>query len=217
MRRQAAVAAPLLVLTLAACGEQPPTSPAATRRPAELSFQRASAGGLTLHPSGFGEHAFAAWRAKEGIADSRGNGDHSLYFQKMTTTPTFAAGVAVIRGVEGLPLSAIGLSWEHRIDGHCGAGAPRWNVGVNLPSGGTRTFFLGCAAAPKTAGSAPGWLRDSYPGVGIDIPGATIRSLAIVFDEGNDVGRGFVHLDNVTVTIGARATVFTGPMDNGQQ
>lgn len=217
MQRQAAVAATFLVVTLGACAEQPPTAPLAGRGPEKLSAQRASAGGLTLHPSGFGEHSYAAWKAKEGIKDSRGNGDHSLYFQKMTTTATFAAGVAIIEGVEGALVSELGLSWEHRADGHCGAGAPRWNVGIDLPGGGRQTVFLGCAAAAKSPGSAPNWIRDSYPGLGVSVPaGARIRSLAIVFDEGNDAGQGFVHLDNITVTIGSRSTVFTGPMDNGR-
>jgi hypothetical protein len=100
-----------------------------------------------------------------------------------------------------------------------GAGAPRWNVGVNLPTGGTTTIFLGCAAAVHSPGSAAGWIRDSYPGPGVitGLPaGATLRSLAIVFDEGNDVGQGFVHLDNITVTLGTETTTFTGPTDNGR-
>jgi hypothetical protein len=44
-----------------------------------------------------------------------------------------------------------------------------------------------------------------------------VRSLIIVFDEGNDLGfPGYVHLDNITVAINEQPTVFTGPMDNGR-
>ena len=118
---------------------------------------------LTLHPSGFGEHSYAAWKAQQGQADSRGSANQALYFQKMTATTTVAAGVAVIGGLEGLPASSLtGLSWEHRDDGHCGAGAPRWNLVVEDASGAQHTIFLGCAAAAHTPGSAPGWTRDSY-------------------------------------------------------
>jgi hypothetical protein len=178
--------------------------------------------GLKLHPSGFGEKSQAAWKAKEGLPDSKGNALHALYFQKFTTTATFAAGIAVINGLEGQPVSKLtGLSWEHRNDGHCGAGAPRWNLGV---TNGTQTYtvFLGCAAAAHTPGSAANWTRDSYPGPAIQAQilaqtglvsttGLTITSLAIVFDEGTDQGQGFVYLDNITVN----THVWTGPADNG--
>jgi len=39
----------------------------------------------------------------------------------------------------------------------------------------------------------------------------TVTSLAIVFDEGTDVGPGFVFLDNITVN----AKTWTSPHDNG--
>src|SRR4051812_23151771 len=59
----------------------------------------ASAGALTLHPAGFGEKSYSAWKAHQGLPDTKGNDDQALYFQKMTTTGTFAAGVAVIKGI----------------------------------------------------------------------------------------------------------------------
>jgi hypothetical protein len=233
MQRQAAIATMLLLVGISGCADRVPTSPDITAASAAPLLQ-AGRGGLTLHPSGFGEHSYAAWKAKEGQPDDRGNGDHALYFQKMTTTATFAAAIAIIEGLEGMPASALtasvtsGLSWEHRIDGHCGAGAPRWNVGVTGPTGQRRTVFLGCAAAAKSPGSAPGWIRDSYPGPAIEaqiiaqtgfpsLVGVTLRGLAIVYDEGIDCcPPGFVFLDNITVTVGATPHVFTGPMDNGR-
>ncbi|MDQ3998392.1 MAG: hypothetical protein M3303_15395 [Gemmatimonadota bacterium] len=223
----------VLLFGLSGCADRDPTSPGITAAGATAQLQQGADRGLTLHPSGFGEKSYAAWKAKEGQQDSEGNGDHALYFQKMVPTPTFAAGIAVIEGVEGLAVSEItGLSWEHRADGHCGAGAPRWNLGVNAPDGRTFTVFLGCAAAAKSPGGTDDagrvWIRDSYPGVAIgsavlaltgqtDLTGLTVRNLVIVFDEGNDLGfPGYVHLDNITVSVNATPHVFTGPMDNGR-
>jgi hypothetical protein len=193
---------------------------------------------LKLHPNGFGPDSYAAWKAKRGQPDSEGEGDHALYFQKMTTTATVAAGIAVITGFKGQAIPAAmltGLSWEHRFDnmGHCGAGAPRWNVQVTGASGTKFTLFLGCAAATHTPspGDPANWLVDSYGSslviltVGaanagltaslVDIMAGTLTGLAIVFDEGTDQGTGFVDLDNITVTIGGVSKVWTGPMDNG--
>src|SRR5438445_12926983 len=124
----------------------------------------ALAGALVLHPSGFGEHSYSAWKGQEGLADNTGNKFQSLYFQKLTTTSTFAAGVAVIKGLEGTPAGQLtGLAWDHRTDGHCGAGAPRWNI--NLTNGSQNfTVFLGCYAAQHmtlmaTDPGGHGWCR----------------------------------------------------------
>lgn len=129
-------------------------------------------GGPKLHPSGFGEHSYSSWKAGEGLPDSTGDKDQALYFQKMTETFAFAAGVAVIRGLEGTDVSALtaggsGLEWQHRDDGWCGAGAPRWNVNITASDGKRYTVFLGCAAAAHSPGDGPDWIRDTYPGPAI--------------------------------------------------
>jgi len=199
----------------------------------------ASAGQYTLHPSGFGEHSYASWKAQEGLQDSNGSKFQALYMQKMTTTATNAAGVVLIKGFEGMPASELtGLAWDHREDGHCGAGAPRWNVGLTLSDGTQTVAFLGCNAAqhaqltPTTAQnpSGHGWCRDTQPITTATFPaGATIRYLAIVFDEGNDTANpppapcaqenvvpgGFVFLDNITVTADGSTHVWTSASDNG--
>lgn len=224
MRKQLLSTAALGAVLLAACTETPTTP--AELRPEVASLSKSGADGLKLHPRGFGEHSYAAWKAKEGRPDSRGNAQHALYFQKMTTTATFAAGIAEITGIEGTPVSELtGLSWEHRVDGHCGAGAPRWNVGIEGASGTRYTVFLGCAAAAHSPTTDPDWIRDSYPGPalqaqilaqgGADAAAGTVTSLLIVFDEGTDNGVGFVYLDNITVERGGEAKVFTSPGDNG--
>lgn len=194
----------------------------------------------TLHPAGFGPHSYSAWKAHQGLPDTTGKDDQALYFQKMTTTPTNAAGVAVIRGLEGTPLSdLVGLSWAHREDGHCGAGAPRWNVTVRDQSGTTHTAFLGCNAATHSEYATydgHGWCLDTQPSpaaavadqAGRPANELTVVGLAIVFDEGNDTPNpppvgceqeqltgGFVHLDDITVTVSGIVHCWTGASDNG--
>ena len=86
----------------------------------------AAAGNVTLHPSGFGQQSYAAWKAQQGQPDFTGSDDQSLYFQKMTATATVAAGVAVFKGFEGMDTSALGyLGFSYRRGTHCRAGAPR--------------------------------------------------------------------------------------------
>jgi hypothetical protein len=43
----------------------------------------------------------------------------------------------------------------------------------------------------------------------------TITGIAIVFDEGDDVGGGFVHLDNITVSSRGGSHTWTSASDNG--
>lgn len=200
---------------------------------AALAFPAgASAGALTLHPSGFGEKSYSAWKAHEGEPDSTGNDDQALYFQKMVPTATFAAGVAVIKGLEGTPVEDLtGLSWDHRTDGHCGAGAPRWNINVSVPNVGNETVMLGCIYAQHTPVGS-NWCRDSFPSQAQPLPtfpaGTTLRNLVIVFDEGTEnavpqppgcpaglPAAGFVYLDNITVELNGVAHTWTDASDNG--
>ncbi len=189
---------------------------------------------VTLHPIGFGEHAYAAWKAQEGQPDSRGSGNHALYFQKFTETLVQVAGVAEFRGVAGLPITALtGLEWEHRTDGWCGAGAPRWTTISEDALGRRYVTHQGCAASVHTP-SVPGWIRDTQPStpaaepcVLLDEPFPvvscaenTIVSLWIVFDEGTTIfgaplGPGFVYLDNIKVSVNGVPHVWTAPPDNG--
>src|SRR5438309_3343383 len=192
------------------------------------SFDRGGGQGVNLQAGGFGEGSLAAWKSQQGQPDTKGNGNFALYFQKLTTTATNAAAFAVITGVEGQRFSDLTLSWLHRGDGWCGAGAPRWNVGV---TGGTigadYTVFLGCSHADQTGPAPDGWTSDAFSPTSIatqlttllgfseaeaaDIEAGTVTSLAIIFDEGTDVGPGFVFLDNITVN----TKTFTSPGDNG--
>jgi len=102
MGKTFALPASAALLLLAACADNTsriagPGEPNAVSMAANAN----SNSGLALHPDGFGQNSFAAWRAHEGLPDSKGNADQALYFQKMTTTETNAAGVARITGLEG--------------------------------------------------------------------------------------------------------------------
>jgi hypothetical protein len=226
-----------IILVAAGCQTDAPTSPLTLSPDVSVNIVRRNGtrrqtndADLRLHPNGFGFMAYSAWKAREGLPDSRGGARQSLYFQKQALTSQFSAGLAVVRGVEGMPVSElVGLEWEHRTDGHCGAGAPRWNVTIVGQSGTRYTVFLGCAAAAHTPGSEPNWIRDTYGGPGApsvagviagsvgddaaDALGGTVSSLLIVFDEGRDQGPGFVFLDNVRVN--TKTWTFAG--DNGRR
>lgn len=206
-----------------------------------LAGGAAAGSSYTLHPAGFGTMSYASWKAQQGTPDSSGNANQALYFQKMTATATNAAGVAVIKGLEGLPASELtGLSWLHREDGHCGAGAPRWNIGVQDGSGHHYTVFLGCNAAQHTETGVTtngfGWCKDDQGSPAAAIAAAagqplselTITGLAIVFDEGNDtpnpppagcaqegLSGGFVYLDDIDVQVNGMDHCWTSASDNG--
>ena len=210
---------PLAVaLALAGCDG---TATAPLLRP---SFDAGGGQGLNLQPGGFGEGSFAAWKPHQGQPDNKGSADAALYFQKMTATATVAAAFAVITGVEGQDVSTLTLSWDHRTDGWCGAGAPRWNLSITGASGASYLVFLGCDAATHSSPFMVGtnfWITDS-PDIAArtaeqlgsnasDALTGHVSSLAIIFDEGTDVGPGFVFLDNITVN----TKTWTSPGDNG--
>lgn len=191
--------------------------------PLSAAAQNSSFDHLVLHPNGFGEHSYCSWKAQEGLTDSTGTKNQALYFQKMTSTTTFAAGVAVIEGIEGLPVNQLtGLSFYVRDDSHCGAGAPRWNIRVRPPSGPSSTIFIGCVGMVITNSStAPNghlYFQHTAQLTALSLlpAGTTITALSIVFDEGDDAGSGFAFLDNVTVEINSVPQVWTSAADNGQ-
>jgi hypothetical protein len=78
------------------------------------------------------------WVTHQGLADA-GRSDHALELKKLGTTVTNASSGADVHGVIGLTLSELGFDYE--VGGHCGAGAPRFNV--TLTTG--QTFFFGCS------------------------------------------------------------------------
>jgi hypothetical protein len=146
------------------------------------------------------------WVTHQGLGDA-GKSDHALVLQKLGSTATEASAGASISKVKNLTLTELGF--DHEVGGHCGAGAPRYNV--TLTSGAV--FFFGCAHGDVTPAGADSqgdqWNRvrftdlDAFPADGVSAwPGfglAQVQSIAVVFDEGTDVGVGFVRLDNLDV------------------
>jgi hypothetical protein len=150
----------------------------------------------------------SAWVAHQGLGDS-GKSDHALVLKKEATTATVASAGSAISRVKDLALTELGFDYE--VGGQCGAGASRYNVTLTDGS----VFFFGCSWGDVTAAMVDSqgdtWNRirftnaDAvYGGVGPTAvwPGfgvAEVQAIHIVFDEGTDVGPGFVRLDNIDV------------------
>jgi hypothetical protein len=145
----------------------------------------------------------AAWVKHLGLPQGNDKNRFGLILSKNGTTPTNASAGLVVNGVKGLHLTELGF--DVRNGGHCGAGAPRFNVVTN--DGVTR--FYGCTYGTHTPSTpAPGWQRVryltsvSYPGAPAFTSGLTVTSISIDFDEGTDIGpdfSGMVVLDNIDV------------------
>jgi hypothetical protein len=196
---------------------------------AAILARPAGAADFKLHPSGFGSQSYCSWKAGEGLPDNTGAKNQALYFQKMTSTSTFAAGVAVFKGFEGMTVSDLTkLEFKWGMDGWCGAGAPRFNLRVDPDGMGPAppvTYFIGCGAmTPGGLAVAPNGrsfqtktalapFPIAFPGP--PPPGGTIVSIAIVFDEGTDVGPGFVYLDDITVGTTSEDHTWKSASDNG--
>ncbi len=148
--------------------------------------------------------------------DPRDHHNEGLLLAKTGPTANYASGVADLKDVKGTVLTELGYdirkpgSTADPRGSHCGAGAPRFDV---TTSDGT-TYFIGCNSPPpdsQTAGN--GWLRLRWGSNGVllaygpngsltNISGLRVRSIQIVFDEGQDTGPdnfGLAVLDNIDV------------------
>lgn len=149
----------------------------------------------------------AKWVTHQGLEDA-GKSDHALVLKKEGTTATVASAGAAISKVKNLVLTELGFDYE--VGGHCGAGAPRFNVTLTDGS----LFFFGCShgdvVGTLTDRDDEVWNRirftdaDAFYGGGPTLvwPGfgvAEVQAIHVIFDEGNDVGVGFVRLDNIDV------------------
>jgi len=134
-----------------------------------------------------------------------------LLLSKNGTTPDCSSAGARIHGVKGKTVTAgFTLGFDYRNGGHCGAGAPRFNVDTDMGF-----FFVGCANAPKSPAPQDPlqWTRTRsvVTACGIEcfpssIPvGAKIKSITIIYDEGTDTanndtqGVGLAVLDNIFI------------------
>ena len=180
----------------------------------------ATAADFTLAPFVFDPgsacDAVAEFRAGEGLPDADGVNNFAVYLQKNCATATFAAvGVDIISPLEGGSITALQeLNFDVRDDGHCGAGAPRFNVQVD-----GNTYFLGCTQGTHTQASGPGWTHVAFGPADFALAGiptsGTLEDVYIIFDEGTDtplggsiVAAGHVFIDNISVnntSVGAPA------------
>jgi hypothetical protein len=138
-----------------------------------------------------------------------------LLLSKDGDTADCSSALARILGVGGLLVTAnFHLGFDYRGGGHCGAGAPRFNVAWRLNGTDGSSFVGGCAnTAPSTAPQDPmQWTRatfltsnpaQSFPPVP---PGSRIRSITLIFDEGTESsslqdpeGVGLAVVDNIDI------------------
>jgi hypothetical protein len=145
----------------------------------------------------------ADWVKNMGLPDNHGNDSEGLFLSKNGPTADCSAAGASLKGVKGITLTELGF--DIRNGGHCGAGAPRFNV---VATDGFH-FLGGCANGTKTPDTPQaGWTRvridpsnaaQAFPPIA---PGAKVVSIDIVFDEGVDTGpdnSGFAEIDNIDV------------------
>ena len=145
-------------------------------------------------------------------SDQRNQG---LLLAKTGPTANVAAAVADIKGVRG-PITELGYDLRKAqsattpMGSHCGAGAPRFNVETTVAS-----YFIGCNSPPAVmTASSNGFIRLRWGGSATAVMGyntatgvlenvtGDVKSIQIVFDEGQDTGPdffGLAVLDNIDV------------------
>lgn len=143
--------------------------------------------------------------------DSRDKANEGLLLVKTGPTANFAAAVAELKEVKGITLTELGYDVRKPTSpsdprgSHCGAGAPRFNVVTN----DNVLHFIGCNSPPGTVTAVGnGWIRLRWDAAGLATayppinPTDVVRSIFIVFDEGQDTGPddfGAAVLDNIDV------------------
>ena len=130
--------------------------------------------------------------------DKSGRENAGLLLVKTGATANNASAGAVLKNVSGITLTELG--YDIRSGSHCGAGAPRFNV---VTTDGV-THFVGCASPPPAVmAKSAGWMRLRWtPAEAFPPITSPVKSIAIVFDEGQDVpgdGSGSAIIDNVDV------------------
>jgi hypothetical protein len=165
----------------------------------------------------------AAWLRGMGLPDNGGpnattpNDPHTgLLLSKNGPTADCSSSGARITNVKGMTVdAAFTLGFEYRNGGHCGAGAPRFNVVAKLGTAAETFHFVGgCSneTTPTGAGQDPAqWTRvmfqtsnpaESFPVIPV---GSKIVSISILYDEGTDTanndaqGVGLAVIDNIYI------------------
>ena len=146
----------------------------------------------------------SAWLGGMGLPDNGGpnssatdpqdapnkNDPHfGLLLSKNGQTPNCSSAGARIFGAEGMVLTELGF--DYRNGGHCGGGAPRFNVVVRNSVTNTDTFYFVGNCTLGLNMSAPQdpleWTRLTFSPAAFGIPpGSRIRSITLIYDEGTD-------------------------------
>ena len=174
----------------------------------------------------------SAWLPGIGLPDDGktlnpdGRNPHlGLLLSKNGPTANCSAAGATITGVAGLAITATTeFGFDYRNGGHCGAGAPRFNViATDNPN---ITHFAGCVGSTHTPAPQDKleWTRirltpsQFFPPL---VPGSKIKSVSIIFEEGTDtssvddpLGVGLAVVDNIDVN-GELITSGNNRRDNG--
>jgi hypothetical protein len=163
------------------------------------------------------------------VGDTRDHRVRGLVLAKTGPTSNYASATARIDDVKNIHLTELGYDIRKPMDSvdprgsHCGAGAPRFNVRTS----DGQLWFIGCNSPPGVQTVGNGWIRlrwggsvplMAYPQLGgplTDISGMKVKSMEIVFDEGQDTGPdnfGMAVLDNIDVN---GKLTGTGPVNAG--
>jgi hypothetical protein len=149
-----------------------------------------------------------------GGGDSKDNKNEGLLLVKTGPTSNNASAGAEVKGVKGITLTELGYDIRkgtaaaNPAGSHCDNGSPRFNVRTD-----DGLFFVGCTSPPATMATGDvSWLRLRWgtptcvpafntSGLPVCISG-TVRSIAVLFDDGQDTGPdffGLAVLDNIDV------------------
>ena len=135
-----------------------------------------------------------------------------LLLSKNGSTADCAAAQARILGVAGMMVGpAFQLGFDYRRGGHCSGGAPRFNVSWRFNGADGFSFAGGCGnAVPVPAPQDPEWARVTFVNPATFFPpippGARIRGIELILDEGTDapsaddpLGVGLAVVDNINI------------------
>jgi len=163
----------------------------------------------------------SGWLGGLGLPDNGGNNGatatandphRGLLLSKNGLTTDCSSAGASINGVKNMTTDAtFTLGFDFRNGGHCGGGAPRFNVTYDPPVGPRTSSFVGnCAlGTPTPSAQDPEWMTVRFPAAAQFPPipaGSKIRSIDVVFDEGTDQagvsdpnGVGLATIDNIFI------------------
>jgi hypothetical protein len=158
--------------------------------------------------------------------DTSDTHNRGLLLAKTGPSGNVASAIAELSGVQGITLTELGYdirkpgSAADARGSHCGAGAPRFNVVTQ----DNVTHFVGCNSPLATVTIASqGWLRLRWTSAHLLAAGiattAQVKSITIVFDEGQDTtpdNFGLAILDNIDVNGALVGTGQSGVSNNGK-